>query len=117
MTKGTAANLRATKTRRKTGDNNIGIWIVGISAAIVLVVVLAVALSNRPTSIAVETPDLPAEWLVGTTMGDPNAPVTVQAWEDFMCPACRQWTSTIEPQLIDEYIKTGVVRLEFHQFP
>jgi protein-disulfide isomerase len=117
MTKSTAANLRATKSRRKTGDNSIGIWIVGISAAIVLVVVLAVALSNRPTTIAAETPDLPAEWLVGTTMGDPNAPVTIQAWEDFMCPACRQWTTSIEPQLIDEYIKTGVVRLEFHQFP
>ena len=50
-------------------------------------------------------------------MGDPEAPVTIQAWEDFMCPACRQWTSTVEPQLIDEYIKTGQVRLEFHQFP
>lgn len=117
MTKSTAANLRATKTRRKTDNNNIGIWIVGISAAIVLVVVLAVALSNRPASIAATAPDLPAEWLVGTTMGSPDAPVTIQAWEDFMCPACRQWTSTVKPQLIEEYIKTGQVRLEFHQFP
>jgi protein-disulfide isomerase len=117
MTNNTAANLRATKTRRKSDSNTIGIWIVGISAAIVLVVVLAVALSNRPTAISVAAPDLPAEWMVGTSMGDPNAPVTVQAWEDFVCPACRQWTSTIEPQLLDQYIKTGKVRLEFHQFP
>lgn len=117
MTKSTAANLRATRARRKTDNNNIGIWIVGISAAIVLVVVLAVALSNRPASIAVTAPDLPEEWLVGTTMGDPEAPVTIQAWEDFMCPACRQWTTAIEPQLIEDYIKTGQVRLEFHQFP
>jgi protein-disulfide isomerase len=117
MTKSTAANIRATRTRRKGESNNIGIWIVGISAAIVLVVVLALALSNRPTAVAVEAPDLPAEWLVGTTMGNPDAPVTIQAWEDFMCPACRQWTSTIEPQLIEDYIKPGTVRLEFHQFP
>jgi protein-disulfide isomerase len=117
MTKSTAANLRATKTRRKSDSNNIGIWIVGISAAIVLVVVLAVALSNRPAAVTATAPDLPAEWLVGTTMGSPDAPVTIQAWEDFVCPACRQWTSTVEPQLIEEYIKTGQVRLEFHQFP
>jgi protein-disulfide isomerase len=117
MTKSTAANLRATKTRRKSENNNIGIWIVGISAAIVLVVVLAVALSNRPVTIATTAPDLPAEWLVGTTMGSPDAPVTIQAWEDFMCPACRQWTTAIEPQLLEDYIKTGQVRLEFHQFP
>lgn len=117
MTKSTAANLRTTKTRRRSDNNNIGIWIVGISAAVVLVVVLAVALSNRPSTVAVAAPDVPAEWLVGTTMGSPDAPVVVQAWEDFVCPACRQWTSTIEPKLIDEYVKTGKVRIEFHQFP
>lgn len=117
MTKSTAANLRATKPRRKGDNNNIGIWIVGVSAAIVLVVVLAVALSSRPATIAVEAPDLPAEWLSGTTMGSPDAPVTIQAWEDFMCPACRQWTTNIEPQLVEDYVKTGQVRIEFHQFP
>jgi protein-disulfide isomerase len=117
MTKSSTSSLRTARTRRKTDNNNIGIWIVGISAAIVLVVVLAVALSNRPAAVAVEAPDLPAEWLVGTTMGNPEAPVTIQAWEDFMCPACRQWTATVEPQLIEDYIKPGQVRLEFHQFP
>jgi protein-disulfide isomerase len=117
MTKSTAANLRATRTRRKSDNNAIGLWIVGVSAAIVLVVVLAVALSNRPAAVSVAAPDLPAEWLVGTTMGSPDAPVTVQAWEDFMCPACRQWTTTVEPLLNEQYIKSGQVRLEFHQFP
>jgi protein-disulfide isomerase len=117
MTKSTAANLRATKTRRKTDSNNIGIWIIGVAVTIVLVVVAAVAFQSRPASLAVAAPDLPAEWLVGTTMGSPDAPVILQAWEDFMCPACRQWTSTVEPQLIEEYVKTGQVRIEFHQFP
>ena len=119
MTKSTAANLRATKARRKTegSRNNIGIWIVGVSAAVVLVVVLAIALGSRPATVSVDAPDLPAEWLVGTTMGNPEAPVTIQAWEDFLCPACRQWTTTVEPKLIDEYVKSGQVRIEFHQFP
>src|SRR5690554_23287 len=117
MTKSSVSGIRSTKARRKADGNNIGIWIVGVSAAVVLVVVLALALSNRASSVALDTPDIPAEWLVGTTMGDPEAPVTVQAWEDFMCPACRQWTTNIEPQLIEDYIKTGQVKLEFHQFP
>jgi protein-disulfide isomerase len=117
MTKSTAANLRATKTRRKSDSNNIGIWIIGVAVTIVLVVVAAVAFQSRPASLAVTAPDVPAEWLIGTTMGNPEAPVTLQAWEDFMCPACRQWTSTVEPQLIEDYIKTGQVRIEFHQFP
>lgn len=117
MTKSSPTSFRSARTRRKSDNNNIGIWIVGISAVIVLVVVLAVAFGNRPATISVEAPDLPAEWLVGTTMGNPEAKVTIQAWEDFVCPACRQWTSTIEPQVVDEYIKTGLVKLEFRQFP
>src|SRR3954447_16670634 len=117
MTKSSTANLRATKTRRKTDGNNIGIWIIGAAVAIVLVVVVAIALSNRPTPITTTLPDIPKAWLVGTTMGKPDAPVTIQAWEDFFCPACRQWTATIEPKLITDYIKTGKVKLEYHQFP
>jgi protein-disulfide isomerase len=117
MTKSSTTNLRSTRVRRKSGSNNIGLWIIGISVAIVLVVVVAIALSNRPTPITTTTPDIPKEWLVGTTMGNPDAPVTIEAWEDFFCPACRQWTSVIEPKLVTDYIKTGKVKLEFHQFP
>src|SRR5689334_5639443 len=117
MTKSTAANLRATRTRRKSESNTIGIWIIGVAATIVLVVVAAIAFQNRPAAITVGAPDVQADWLNGTVMGNPEAPVTIQAWEDFVCPACRQWTTTVEPKLIQEYIKTGKVKVEFHQFP
>ena len=33
------------------------------------------------------------------------------------CPACQQWTATVKPQLVEDYVKTGKVRLEFNQFP
>ena len=108
---------RSAKGRSNTGSNTIGLWIVGVSAGIVLLVVLFVALGNRPSARAIEVPDLPSNWLDRNAMGSPDAPVTVQAWEDFLCPACRQWNSTIEPRLIEEYVKSGIVRLEFRQFP
>jgi protein-disulfide isomerase len=112
------SSTRAARTRGKRTNSSIGIWIVGIAAAIVLLVVLAVALNSRQqAAVSVAAPDVPVEWLNRNIMGDPNAPVTVQAWEDFLCPACRQWTSSIEPQLVEEYIKPGRVKLEFRQFP
>ena len=115
MTK--SATSRSARGRQATTNNNIGIWIVGIAAVIVLAVVLVVALSNRPTATAVAAPDVQAEWLNGTVLGDPNAPVTIEAWEDFLCPACRQWTTTVEPQVVEQWVKTGQVKLEFRQFP
>ena len=59
MTNNTAANLRATKTRRKSDSNTIGIWIVGISAAIVLVVVLALPLATAPPPFQSPPPTFP----------------------------------------------------------
>jgi protein-disulfide isomerase len=117
MTKSTSSGVRTTRTRRKAGNNNIGLWIVGIAAAVVLVVVVVVALNSRPGVAVVEAPDVPAEWVIGTTLGNPDAKVTIQAWEDFLCPACRQFSTAVKSRLIEEYIKPGTVRLEFHQFP
>jgi protein-disulfide isomerase len=108
---------RSTRAKRRSESNSVGIWIVGISVAVVLLVVIAVALNSRQAPVVVEAPDVPAEWLNANVMGDPNAPVTVHMWGDFLCPACREWISTVEPQLVDEYVKTGKVRLEFRQFP
>jgi protein-disulfide isomerase len=102
---------------RKDQGNSIGIWIIGISAAVVLAVVLVIALNARQSSVAISAPDLPSEWIDRTTLGNPDAAVTVQIWEDFLCPACRQWNTQIEPKVVEDYIKTGDVRLEFHQFP
>lgn len=111
------SSTRTARSRSKSTNNAIGIWIVGIAAAIVLLVVLAVALNSRQSAVAVQTPDVQADWLNRNVMGDPNAPVTVYLWEDFLCPACRQWTASVEPQLVSEYVKPGKVKLEFRQFP
>lgn len=53
----------------------------------------------------------------GTALGDPNAPVTVDVWEDFQCPACRSFSESIEPLIIENYVKTGKTRYVFHHFP
>jgi protein-disulfide isomerase len=118
MTKSATGVGRSTRQRRNQGKNSVGIWIIGVSAAVVLLVVVAVALNNRSSATAtVAPPDVPAEWINRTSLGNPEAPVTVEMWEDFLCPACRQWTEVIEPQLIDDYVKEGTVRLEFRHFP
>ncbi len=53
----------------------------------------------------------------GTAMGDPNAPVLIQVFEDFQCPSCRQYSQDVEPAVVETYVATGKVRYEFHQYP
>jgi protein-disulfide isomerase len=46
-------------------------------------------------------------------LGAANAPVTVVDYSDFLCAACQQFALTVEPQLIDTYIRAGQVQFVF----
>ncbi len=53
----------------------------------------------------------------GAAMGDPNAPVLIQVFEDFQCPSCRIYSQEVEPAVVETYVQTGIARYEFHQYP
>lgn len=53
----------------------------------------------------------------GAAMGDPDAPVLVESWVDFQCPACQSFSQQIEPQVIQNYVATGKVRYVFRHYP
>jgi protein-disulfide isomerase len=52
----------------------------------------------------------------GVHLGDPNAPVKVDAYEDFRCVACLSYVQNIEPQIIQNYVETGKVYYTFHNY-
>lgn len=113
------SSSKGKSSSRKSGSSsNIGLWIVGISVGVVVLAIAALAFSSRPqTSAAIAAPDVPENWLDRSSMGDPEAPVVIETWEDFLCPSCRQWASDVKPRVINDYVKSGLVRLEFHHFP
>lgn len=92
-------------------------WVIGAGVLFVLLIVFAVVINTRSGAVSVAERDVPEGWISRATLGNPEAVVTVQAWEDFLCPACQQWASTIEPRLEEEFVKPGLVKLEFRQFP
>lgn len=50
-------------------------------------------------------------------MGRTDAPVVLIKYEDFRCPFCSKFTADVEPQLIERYVKSGVLRIEWRDFP
>lgn len=52
----------------------------------------------------------------GRQLGEPDAPVLVELYEDFQCPTCRVYSQTVEPQIIATYVETGVARLAYRHF-
>jgi|TARA_B100001971_G_C18077822_1_gene476617 protein-disulfide isomerase len=53
----------------------------------------------------------------GPVKGLGTAPITMVAFEDFQCPYCQAFNLRILPQLEEEYIDTGKVKLVYRDFP
>ncbi len=48
------------------------------------------------------------------TLGDPNAPVTLQYYGDLECPICKEFTLGALPSIIQKWVRTGKVKVEYH---
>ena len=50
----------------------------------------------------------------GFVLGAADAPVTIDLYEDFQCPACRMWRESVFPSLVANEVADGAVRIVFH---
>jgi protein-disulfide isomerase len=49
----------------------------------------------------------------GSTLGSPTAPVTLQYFGDLECPVCSDFTRGALPAIIQKWVKTGKLKLEY----
>jgi len=73
--------------------------------------------SIKPLGEIVRITPFPYPDAHGRVLGDPQAPVLIELYEDFQCPACGAFTRAVEPILVQNYVATGKARLAFRQFP
>ncbi|GIV88020.1 MAG: DSBA oxidoreductase [Chloroflexus sp.] len=46
-------------------------------------------------------------------LGNPDAPVTIMVYSDFLCTTCAIYTLDLEPQVIEAFVVTGKARLVY----
>ena len=110
------------------------ILVISIVAVGAVLIVMALILINLPALKPVDVPTQAASTVTavrltpvafrafqtpvdGTHLGDPTAPVKVDVWEDFQCPACKNYSEQTEPAVIQNYVETGKVYYTFHFYP
>lgn len=50
-------------------------------------------------------------------LGKPDAPVVMLNYAELRCPFCAKFSRDIEPELVKRYVESGVLRIEWRDFP
>lgn len=101
--------------RKEQRGRLIGIGLISIGAIFVAFLIIYPNLKPVAEVVAAEPKTYPQA--DKTALGDPNAPVKIDAYEDFQCPACGNYTRDIEPLIIENLVATGKVYYVFHNYP
>jgi len=50
-------------------------------------------------------------------MGSPDASLDLYYWSDYQCPFCRRFERETLPELVENHVRTGTVRIVFIEYP
>ena len=104
-----AEATRATRRRR--------LGLLGGAAALAAVVVAVAAILSSGGAGAPKPKPVASSLLAGIperdgVLGDPSVKITVTEFVDLQCPVCAEASRQTLPTLIDDYVRTGKVKLE-----
>jgi protein-disulfide isomerase len=106
--------------QRQLRSKQAGLSVMAVSiAALVLGLAGVVAMAivgAPPPPVELQEPSSfsPANLQDGMALGSASAPVTIDLWSDYQCPACGAFTKTMEPRLVADYVVPGKVRIVYH---
>ena len=107
-------------TRPAHEPRRIGIGAVSVVALVAgLALVGAILFFNQPkvAPVSVSPASAPAGIpSTGHILGNAAAPVTIDLFEDFQCPACSQWGQNVFPTLAHNELASGRAKIVFHAF-
>jgi protein-disulfide isomerase len=115
--------IRQRRQRERTRNRILVIVLVAAGAlliafAFIRPLILNTQANANATQVPVQaiTPRAFTTQVNGVHLGDPNAKVKIDVYEDFRCSACLNYTQNYEPQIIQTYVETGKVYYTFHSF-
>ena len=109
------------RTRSRAAPRSIGIGavsIVALAAGLLIVAALLILGGRRDTVPVTVTRALAPAGIpsAGRVLGAAGAPVTIDLYEDFQCPACERWGQNVFPSLAHNELAAGTVRIVYHGY-
>lgn len=108
MSRASRERLRKERARRKA---------LSVALPVALVAILGGALFAGTTSGSEEEAEEETVSIEHPSLGRSDAPVTMIEYADFQCPYCGKFARETEPELIERFVETGLLRIEWRDFP
>lgn len=105
------------RPKQSAKNSNFSLYLIGGVMLLLIVFVIALNIWNSQPTVSTKPLDIQTGWVDRNSIGNPDAKIVVEAYEDFLCPHCGEFTAQVEPRLFDEYVKTGKVRFVYRTFP
>lgn len=88
----------------------------GVSIVVAIVAVVALVFVNQGDDLpdAIEWDTVAAE---GRYLGEPDAPIDFVVYTDFQCPFCKMFDEQDFPPIVENFVKSGDVRVEWRPLP
>ncbi len=114
-----------------TTNQSMNIAAAIITSAAMIAIVLLIVLHSRSTAATptagntaqttTQQPTIAPDITKVSTSGEPyigsaTAPVTIAYWFDYQCPFCKQDEQTVLPEIIQNYVNAGKVKIVFKDF-
>jgi protein-disulfide isomerase len=118
-TKSKRQAIKEQREKRQKQQRLVLILVIAGAALIVaaLLIVPPLLRASAPVGEVIPITPVARPQVNGTSEGDTNAPVLVEVWSDFQCPACRIFAEEIEPRVVQNYVATGKALYVYRQYP
>jgi protein-disulfide isomerase len=113
----TSSKRQQIRQQRQQKDRQRRMITVAIIAGIALILVAVIVIPNMIPSEVVAITPIARPQANGRELGSSSAPVVVEVFEDFQCPACARYSESIEPLIVNSYVTDGRVRYIFRHYP
>jgi protein-disulfide isomerase len=118
-TKSKRQMIKEQRDKRQRQQRLVLILVIAGAALIIAALLIVPSIQRAATPVGEIIPITPRALpqANATSLGDPNAPVLIEVWSDFQCPACRAFAEQVEPLILENYVAPGKVFYVYRQFP